>query len=501
VSGTGLVLRAGVAMLAAVCVLFPSSPAGALPATPLPAASLPSVAPRVINGDDGNPAQYPFLVALLLADRFDEEGAYNSQFCGGTLTTPTTVVTAAHCVVDQKTGDVRGPDGILVGVGPDLRRSSMRIVRVARVTPNPAYVRQSAINDVAVLTLSEPVDGVALLRPLSPEDEAGIGSAGTVVRVVGWGNTSTTGKNFPDRFRVGRLVVFPDTSCGNGGDQYVVNGVTFNGFGSREADSRVMICAAGADDDGVIVDSCQGDSGGPLVAGEGTEARLIGIVSWGEACASDFPGVYTRVASQYDFLVRQGAVPPAVIAPTVPPGLTVAARPGQLVVGFTRPADGSTVTAYAAQVVDPATGQAWTCFTAPGRGGLPGYCTVDGLTEATSYQVTGIAGNSAGNSPVAGPVTAAPAPTPQPGRILRSTPLGGGRWGFRVTASSGSGLALLSERVVCTPIGGGALRSAAVHGGRAVVAGMRASRYGCVVRAQNAVGTSESTPVLVRTGA
>ena len=62
-------------------------------------------------------------------------------------------------------------------------------------------------------------------------------------------------------------------------------------------------------------DSCQGDSGGPLVLGTKNEARLIGIVSWGEGCArKDKYGVYTRVSSVYDWIyssveaVRPGKV-------------------------------------------------------------------------------------------------------------------------------------------------------------------------------------------------
>ena len=89
--------------------------------------------PRVINGDPESPDQYPFLVSLLLADRLAENGAFEAQFCGGTLTSPTTVVTAAHCVVDQKTGDQRAARTVLIGFGSNLRDPGLRVVRVAQI--------------------------------------------------------------------------------------------------------------------------------------------------------------------------------------------------------------------------------------------------------------------------------------------------------------------------------------------------------------------------------
>ncbi len=389
-------------------------------------ASQPGRTPRVINGEPGPADQYPFLVSLLLADRFAEDGAFQAQFCGGTLTTPTTVVTAAHCVVDQKTGDQRAARAILVGLGSDLRDPALGLARVVQVTVNPDYARRTAINDVAVLTLAEPVSGIPFLRPASPDEARPLTAPGSPVRVAGWGNTSPSSKTFPDVFRVGRLVVFPDASCGDG-EQFVLNGVTFNGFDSGDADSRVMVCAAGATDAGTVIDSCQGDSGGPLIAGDGAAARLVGIVSWGEACASRFPGVYTRIASEYDFLDANGAVPPVATVLTTAPALSVAARSGQLVIAFAETADGAEVTAFAATVVDPATGQSWNCFTSPSPNGGPASCAVDGLVNGTAYAVTGIAGNALGNSPVAGPIQASPSTLPVVGRIVKATPLASGR--------------------------------------------------------------------------
>lgn len=460
-------------------------------------ASTPVMTPRVINGDPQPPEQYPYLASLLQAERFTENGAYQSQFCGGTLTSPTTVVTAAHCVVDQKTGDQRSARSILVGFGSNLRDPALRIIRVAQVVANPDYARRTAVNDAAVLVLAEPVVDIPFLRPASPDEAGPLTTPGTSVRVAGWGNISTSSKSFPDTFRVGRLVVFPDASCGDG-QQFVLKGVTFNGFDRDEADARVMVCAAGATDAGDVIDSCQGDSGGPLIAGEGAAARLVGIVSWGEACASRFPGVYTRVASEYDFLLANGAIPVIVTVPTAAPGLSVAARSGQLVVGFTAPADGSEVAAFAATIVDPATGQTWTCFTQPAPNGGPANCAVDGLVNGTVYAITGIAGNSLGNSPVAGPVQGTPTPLPVVGRIVKATVVGEGRVAFRLTASQPNGSALTSNRVLCVPVAGGAARAADATGRRAVMTSLRPVRYSCVLRAENEFGAAESAPVRVK---
>jgi secreted trypsin-like serine protease len=458
------------------------------------ASAAPASSPRIINGDDGIPEEYPFLAALLQSDRYAKEGAFQAQFCGGTLTTPTTVVTAAHCVVDQKSGTVMAPTELLVGLGPSLRAPSLRIITVSSVTPDPDYERRSSENDVAVLTLADPVRDVTFLQPVAPSESAALTAPGSTVRVAGWGNTSTSSQIFPDQFRVGTLVVAPDGTCGQG-QSFTVGSVTFTGYDAKDADARVMLCAIGVTGAGEVVDSCQGDSGGPLIAGVGPAARLVGIVSWGQKCASRFPGVYTRVAADYAFLESAKAV--GSIAPTQPPTLTVAARSGQVLVGFTAARDGSTVTAFAATVVDPATGQTWNCFSAPRRDGAPSYCTVDGLTNGTTYQVTAIAGSGQGNSPVAGPVDAVPAAVPIIGRIAKSA-VSGARATFRVTATQDNGTPITSTTVVCTPLAGGVARTAAVAGARVVVTGLRPVRYACVLRAENGVGSATSIPVVVK---
>ena len=317
------------------------------------------------------------------------------------------------------------------------------------------------------------------------------------MRVAGWGNTSTSSKSFPDTFRVGRLVVFPDASCGQG-EEFALNGVTFNGFDSGDADARVMVCAAGVTAAGTVIDSCQGDSGGPLIAGDGAAARLVGVVSWGEACASRFPGVYTRIASEYAFLLANGAVPPAGSVPSTAPALRVAARSGQLLVGFTaarrrlgrdrlrgdrrRSSDRTVV-----ELLHPAHLE-WQARLLRGgrtreRHDVRGHRNRRQCTRQLP-----------GGRPGRGHAVVASGR----GAHRQGAAPGLGRVAFRLTASLPNGSALTSNQVICVPVAGGAARAADATARRAIVTSLRPIRYSCVLRAVNEFGATESAPVRVK---
>jgi secreted trypsin-like serine protease len=457
--------------------------------------SEPTVAPRVINGTQGNGSDYPFLVSLLLVDRLPNPGPFEAQFCAGTLTSPTTVVTAAHCVVDQNDGSVRNVASFVVGIGPDLNAKDYRVVSISGVAVNPNYSRRTATNDVAVLTLATPVTDVPVLTPVSPAESAAYTASGQAVRVVGWGNTSTTGRAFPSVFQIGDLAVFPDSVCG-GGEAYIYNGLTFRGFASGEANPQSQICAGGVTPDSRRVDSCQGDSGGPLIGGTGPAARLVGIVSWGNDCANEYPGVYTRVAAEYDFLKSVNAV--LVSVPAAAPTIAVQPQSGAVRISFQATNAGSEANAFAATVLDPATGQAVNCFAQPRKDGALPACVAGGLTNGTAYQVTAITGNSAGNSPPTAPYGFIPQPVPTPGSIKKGVQTGPGLIALRVTPSVDNGSPITVQRVLCKPSSGGAQRTATVSGRVAVVKKLPSGVSSCILRVRNAVGVADSLPFAVR---
>lgn len=51
-------------------------------------------------------------------------------------------------------------------------------------------------------------------------------------------------------------------------------------------------------------DTCEGDSGGPLqvLPAYSTTPKVVGIVSFGVACGSPYPSIYTRVAHYLDWI-------------------------------------------------------------------------------------------------------------------------------------------------------------------------------------------------------
>ena len=455
----------------------------------VPAHATSASRPAIINGSASNPGTYTYLVALLDSQRYASQGAFQAQFCGGTLTTPSTIVTAAHCVVDQKSGAHTLPSGVLVAFGRSLKDTSLRVVSVSAVTVNPAYSIATGDDDVAVLTLTAPQSDITPLTPVSASDAPTTDLAGNHVQVVGWGTISTISKSFPDTFRVGDLVLLPSGTCGQG-QSTTLNGVSFIAYNPGEANPATMLCAAGTTSTGAVIDSCSGDSGGPLIYGDGPNAKLVGIVSWGQNCATRHPGVYTRVTAMTDFLVSTGA-----LYSTAPPVIQASALNGRIRVVFPTAPVGTSFTSFTASAAQVGGTQIAQCTAAPNAGQLAASCEIPALTNGTAYSVTATATTATGVTAPSAPTLVTPAALPEPGRIDRVT-ISGHRIVVNVADAPGrsEGAAV---RVACLPVTGGPGLSAKVVGGQAVIKKVPNGDYSCAVTARNALGTSRGSAQLV----
>ncbi|KAK7873858.1 hypothetical protein R5R35_005721 [Gryllus longicercus] len=232
---------------------------------------------RVVGGEDGDPAEWCWQVALI--------NSLNQYLCGGALIGTQWVLTAAHCV----TNIVRSGDAIYVRVGDhDLTRKygspGAQTLRVATTYIHHNHNSQTLDNDIALLKLhgqAELKDGVCLVcLPARGVSQA----AGKRCTVTGYGYMGEAGP-IPLRVREAEIPIVSDAECIR-----KINAVTEKIF-ILPASS---FCAGGEEGN----DACQGDGGGPLVCQDDGFYELAGLVSWGFGCGRlDVPGVYVKVSS------------------------------------------------------------------------------------------------------------------------------------------------------------------------------------------------------------
>jgi len=247
---------------------------------------------RIVGGTPTVRNQYPFVVSLL--DRT------KTEICGGSLITPTIVLTAAHCVRNIKYADLNK-------YSTSDQEDVVRRYSFKRITSHPSFNEDNLNFDFALVQLD------TSLSPSSSDYKANAESViplnlnpaypriGEEVTVLGWGRTSQNGD--------------PSAFLRRANVNYISNGNCAEKYDGALI-SNVMLCASYPNRD-----ACQGDSGGPLVyakreerdAGNSVEGevgrmvlRLVGVVSWGWGCADErHPGVYARVSGVSDWIHRE----------------------------------------------------------------------------------------------------------------------------------------------------------------------------------------------------
>ncbi|MFF3320774.1 trypsin-like serine protease [Streptomyces sp. NPDC002889] len=230
----------------------------------------PSARTRIIGGT-GTTASW--MVQLLFDDDGDD---YYDFTCGGTLVAPNKVLTAAHCLYDQngvrqnwgKYGAVLAGTSKLVG-GPD--HSEGRFVDVQRSWVRAGYGTDGNANDIALLTLAEPL-GYATLEMAKPTDTA-LYTPGTNGTAYGWGLTGSGEQaTLSSTLLKATLPIQSDTDCT---ENFNENLPTEPGL----YQPGKMLCTGplGTGDDATGKTTCPGDSGGPLIV----NGKVVGVVSWG----------------------------------------------------------------------------------------------------------------------------------------------------------------------------------------------------------------------------
>jgi trypsin len=256
--------------------------AALLPAQAADAAKTKNVRASIVNGYQPHSSQWPWIAAILNKTRTGTD--WDRHFCGGTLVSPTVVLTAAHCV--SKNGVVTSASSLQVALGKrKLSAPGGEHIDVSAVAVHPSYGSSGHRFDVALLYLRQ----ASAMPPAALLASSVAIPRGTSATVMGWGALYKDGPS-PDDLQAVDLAIWSDSDCAGAG--YTLEQQQRH---ASSYDPQTMICACDFSSGKI---SCYGDSGGPVMVLDGAGTwRLIGVVSFdvGGCAGYHNPDIYAWV--------------------------------------------------------------------------------------------------------------------------------------------------------------------------------------------------------------
>lgn len=245
---------------------------------------------RITGGEDGEAqfGEFPWMVAILQEERIDGQAKpLNLYQCGGALITPIVVLTGAHCVAGKSI------NGLKIRAGEWDTQTTKELYAhqdrgVAGILVHPRFNPKSLHNDVALLTLLDPVQLGGHIGLVCLPDQDQIFDYKRCF-ASGWGKDKfEQDGQYQVILKKRDLPIVPNPQC-----QELLRKTRLGAYFLLDAS---FICAGGEQGR----DTCKGDGGSPLVCPSDTDPNRYyqaGIVAWGIDCGlANTPGVYASVS-------------------------------------------------------------------------------------------------------------------------------------------------------------------------------------------------------------
>ncbi|XP_059327717.1 acrosin-like [Ammospiza nelsoni] len=237
-----------------------------------------------------------------------ENGTWH--MCSGALISPQWVLTVAQCFF--RSGDISIYKVVMGTTDVAQPGPEAAVRRVQRLVKHQHYVAATAMNNIALLELDQPVECSDYIQlGCVPDSSLAVADLKTCY-IAGWRATRDSAPNPRLVLQEAKVRLMDVQLC---------NSSRWYGGAVHPQD----LCA-GYPRGGI--DTCQGDIGGPLVCKDhvGDYFWLVGLASWGKGCVGEKrPGVFTSTQHFREWIqVQMGTVPSDPSPAPTPPPLTQA---------------------------------------------------------------------------------------------------------------------------------------------------------------------------------